>query len=42
MLPHVDEFRSVHSLDAIADLVAALSGEASRSADPRHWLAAAA
>jgi uncharacterized protein with von Willebrand factor type A (vWA) domain len=42
MLPHVDEFRSVHSLDAIADLVAALSGEASRSADPRRWLAAAA
>jgi uncharacterized protein with von Willebrand factor type A (vWA) domain len=42
MLPHVDEFRSVHSLDAIADLVAALSGEASRSADPRQWLAAAA
>jgi uncharacterized protein with von Willebrand factor type A (vWA) domain len=42
MLPHVDEFRSVHSLDAIVDLVAALSGEASRSADPRHWLAAAA
>jgi uncharacterized protein with von Willebrand factor type A (vWA) domain len=42
MLPHVDEFRAVHSLDAIADLVAALSGEASRYADPRHWLAAAA
>ena len=27
MLPHVDEFRAVHSLEAIGDLVAALSGE---------------
>jgi uncharacterized protein with von Willebrand factor type A (vWA) domain len=42
MLPHVDEFRTVHSLEAMADLVAALSGEASRAADPRRWLVAAA
>lgn len=40
MLPHVDEFRAVHSLDAVADLVAALSGPGGRDAasDPRHWL----
>ena len=41
MLPHVDEFRAVHSLDAVRDLVAALSGEAGRDADPRRFLAAA-
>ncbi|WP_298966410.1 VWA domain-containing protein [uncultured Roseibium sp.] len=41
MLPHVDEFRAVHSLDAVADLVSALSGKGSRSfrTDPKHWLA---
>lgn len=39
MLPHVDEFRAIHSLDAIADLCAILSGRASReSTDPRRWL----
>ncbi|MCX2722260.1 vWA domain-containing protein [Roseibium salinum] len=40
MLPHVDEFRSVHSLDAVADLVAALSGTKARTreTDPRSWL----
>jgi uncharacterized protein len=41
MLPHVDEFRSVHSLEAVADLVAALSDGGRRGTDPRHWLAAA-
>lgn len=41
MLPHVDEFRPVHSLDAVADLVAALSGGPAGRADPRHWLDAA-
>ncbi|SHM12048.1 vWA domain-containing protein [Roseibium suaedae] len=42
MLPHVDEFRSAHSLNAVADLVAALSGApspSSVSSDPRTWLA---
>jgi uncharacterized protein with von Willebrand factor type A (vWA) domain len=40
MLPNVDEFRAVHSLDAVADLVAALSGSGGRdsSANPRRWL----
>eukprot|EP00903_Cladosiphon_okamuranus_P001747 g1745.t1 len=42
MLPHVDEFRAVHSLDAVADLVAALSGNSGITAktDPRRWLTA--
>ncbi|BDA85048.1 VWA domain-containing protein [Aureimonas sp. SA4125] len=41
MLPHVDEFRSVHSLDAMAELCAALSGTGGAETDPRAWLAAA-
>jgi uncharacterized protein with von Willebrand factor type A (vWA) domain len=42
MLPHVDEFRPVHSLEAIGDLVAALGeGGGSRASDPRRWLEAA-
>ena len=39
MLPHVDEFRPVHSLASMAELVKALSGEGPR-ADPRAWLRA--
>lgn len=38
MLPHVDEFRAVHSLDALADLCVALSQPASREHDPNVWL----
>ncbi len=42
MLPHVDELRPVHNLDAMADLVAALSGAAPRGAgDPRRFMPAA-
>lgn len=42
MLPHVDELRPVHNLEAMADLVAALSGEVPRGAgDPRRFLPAA-
>ena len=42
MLPHVDELRPVHNLEAMADLVAALSGEVrGRSGDPRRFLPAA-
>lgn len=41
MLPHVDEFRPVHSLAAIADLCKALSADDFKAADPRRWLAAA-
>jgi uncharacterized protein len=40
MLPHVDEFRAAHSLDAVADLVEALSGSKNHAPDiePKHWL----
>lgn len=38
MLPHVDEFRAVHTLDALSDLVESLSTTRSREADPRQWL----
>ena len=41
MLPHVDEFRSVHSLEAMSALCDALSGKAGRGTDPRNWMAAA-
>ncbi len=41
MLPYVDEFRPVHSLDAIGDLVKALSAGGKRADDPRRWLDAA-
>jgi uncharacterized protein with von Willebrand factor type A (vWA) domain len=41
MLPHVDEFRSAHSLDAVRDLVDALSDRNGRGGDPRKFLAAA-
>lgn len=40
MLPHVDEFRAVHSLDALADLCHALSAPQSARHDPRRWLEA--
>ena len=40
MLPHVDELRAVHNLEAITDLVAALSGKGGAGADPRRFLAA--
>lgn len=42
MLRHVDEFRPVHSLDALADLCMALSAPADRVHDPRNWLNALA
>lgn len=42
MLPHVDEFRAVHNLDAISGLIEALSAGRSRDADPRRYLSARA
>lgn len=42
MLPHVDEFRPVHNLNALADLCASLDLSASRNVDPRLWLASRA
>jgi xanthine dehydrogenase accessory factor len=40
MLPHVDEFRPIHNLASMADLVAGLSGDhaAARAHDPKTWL----
>jgi len=38
LLPHVDEFRTLHSLDSIADLCAALDAGQTRDADPLRWL----
>ena len=42
MLPHVDEFRSIHNLASIAELCRAISGdggvERKRQVDPRAWL----
>lgn len=44
MLPHVDEFRPIHNLASMADLVAGLSAEhhAATAHDPRLWLRGAA
>ncbi|PCJ91820.1 MAG: VWA domain-containing protein [Hyphomicrobiales bacterium] len=43
MLPYVDQFRSVHSLDAIGDLCESLSKPGSiLSSDPKSWLTKAA
>ncbi|NVK35425.1 MAG: VWA domain-containing protein [Rhodobacteraceae bacterium] len=43
MLPHVDEFRAAHSLDAVADLVSALSRNdlKTQQSDPKEWLQSA-
>lgn len=38
MLPHVDEFRAVHNLEAIEDLAKALRAGKSREADPRRFI----
>lgn len=42
MLPHVDEFRAIHSLASMDELCAAISANRTRPADvdPRRWLAA--
>ena len=41
MLPHVDEFRPIHSLAAMEDLVRALGRQRPVGADPARWLLAA-
>ncbi len=38
MLPHVDEFRTCHSLNAMADLCQALAAGQGAGADPRRYL----
>ncbi len=41
MLPHVDELRPIHNLNAMTDLCRALSQEAWRTGDMKAWLPAA-
>ncbi|MGQ0485944.1 MAG: vWA domain-containing protein [Hyphomicrobiales bacterium] len=38
IMPHVDEFRPVHSLDSLVDLAATLAGPGGPAHDPRRWL----
>ena len=38
ILPHVDEFRPIHNLRSVADLVRALSAPGEDANDPRKWL----
>ncbi len=38
MLPHVDEFRAIHNLDAMGDLVRALDARGRGGADPARWM----
>lgn len=40
MLPNVDEFRPVHSLESLEDLARALSYGAKAAHDPRRWMEA--
>jgi uncharacterized protein len=40
LLPHVDEFRSIHSLNSMKQLCEALGEDRSRDADPKRWLKA--
>ena len=42
MLPHVHEFRPIHSLGSMAELCRALRAERSQERDPQRWLRAAA
>ena len=38
MMPYVDEFRPVHSLDSLRDRAGALAGAPGPEHDPRKWL----
>ena len=40
MMPHIDEFRPVHSLESLADLARALAAPRREEHDPRRWLKA--
>lgn len=42
IMPHVDEFRPVHSLESLEDLAGALSYRKGPEHDPRAWMEAAA
>jgi uncharacterized protein with von Willebrand factor type A (vWA) domain len=41
MMPEVDEFRPVHSLNSLADLASSLAGQPGPAHDPRRWLSTA-
>jgi uncharacterized protein len=38
IMPHVDEFRPVHSLDSLTDLAATLAKPRSAAHDPKNWM----
>jgi uncharacterized protein with von Willebrand factor type A (vWA) domain len=40
MMPYIDEFRPVHSLESLADLARALAARRREEHDPRRWLKA--
>jgi uncharacterized protein len=40
MMPHVDEFRPVHSLDSLKDLATTLAAPTSGRHDPKKWMRA--
>ena len=40
MLPHVDEFRAVHNLNALGDICQSLGAKSDRTTDPKRWLSA--
>ena len=42
MMPYVDEFRPVHSLDSLRDLAAALARPPGTEHDPRRWMKSSA
>jgi uncharacterized protein with von Willebrand factor type A (vWA) domain len=41
MLPHVDEFRTLHNLESMEALCEALSADSRRVTDPKRWVRAA-
>jgi uncharacterized protein with von Willebrand factor type A (vWA) domain len=40
MMPYIDEFRPIHSLESLADLAAALAAPRRAEHDPKQWLKA--
>ena len=38
MLPHVDDFRAIHNLETMAEMVRSLSRPQSRQTEPKAWL----
>jgi uncharacterized protein with von Willebrand factor type A (vWA) domain len=38
MLPYVDEFRPIHNLESLSELVASLQGSGSRAGSPKAWM----